>query len=982
MSRTGVYLLTIALLLATACTAHAASKLDVTITNPGFEDGVTGWGWSTMGGCQSSYRSETANPHSGRKCLVLVNESGFGPNVYGRLVQAARVQPDTVYEFSVWVRGEGVEAAQGPSHFTDWMTYTVNLPSGTFGWTRVTGRVRTRPDQFFLNLGLNVVNSCKALAIDDVTLRAVGDEFKGQGVEGSVVAPRRVVGDDAPGYLAAIVRSTLSDASVEAIISSDRAVILSKRAGLRRGETEIDWKWNSRKAPFGDYACVVRVVDSAGKSLAETRWAMAKVKSPISDDIDRVDARLPEFESLYKQCQAKGIALDYPTAARTMLKECIPLARQDLRAGHDWRAQFAVTDFNRSIDEAISQMKAYLADPSLSPNVPRYQTGKVSVDGLSFVGNSKDNQGAVRRGPLFFCGFGHFKRVRDDIPLWPGYGVNIIQFSEFGPSTVFPSEGKVSLDYVRTLRKTLDDAAKHNVRVDFLLSPHYFPQWAMDKWPHLAKGNGGFISYNVDAPEAKTLVEKFLRLVIPMVKDKPALHSFCLTNEPVMINFADCDNTRPMWLDYLARAHGTIDALNRHYGTSFSSFADVPLQAKGPELYDYCIFAQERFSAWHKWMADICHELAPDIPVHAKAMSTELNPGTVGWGVDHELLGQLLDLNGNDCFMSPAGGPGYSVDWALQGSSYDMQRSWARKPIFNSENHLTGDFSRSYVAPEHFRTALWQGAVHGQGATTIWVWDRTDDPAECLYGNVGDRPGCGQAVGTTCMDLNRFADEVTALQNAKSPVALLYSASSMIRNGGAHSGAIWRLYTALNFCGVKVDFISEKQLAAGKGSQYRMIILPQASHVTDAAFQGLRDLTSTTRVVFVNECLTGDPYGKPRPAALVAELRARSTILTDGDSMTVLWPALRKHLGDLGALPEVSVVDAQTGEPVWGVEWLSANVSGRTVINMVNLTDQPKDIKIVRAGRDLSARDLLSLGGRRIVRRLRPITPVLAEVIR
>jgi hypothetical protein len=93
----------------------------------------------------------------------------------------------------------------------------------------------------------------------------------------------------------------------------------------------------------------------------------------------------------------------------------------------------------------------------------------------------------------------------------------------------------------------------------------------------------------------------------------------------------------------------------------------------------------------------------------------------------------------------------------------------------------------------------------------------------------------------------------------------------------------------------------------------------------------------------------------------------------------------------------VSVVDATTGEPAWGVEWLPVTVGGRTVINMVNLTDKPVDVKIIRGEhviyermnapadiRDvepsLNAVDLLSLGGREKVKTLKPITPVLAEI--
>ena len=45
-------------------------------------------------------------------------------------------------------------------------------------------------------------------------------------------------------------------------------------------------------------------------------------------------------------------------------------------------------------------------------------------------------------------------------------------------------------------------------------------------------------------------------------------------------------------------------------------------------------------------------------------------------------------------------------------------------PVFNSENHVIFDREMRYIPPEHVRAALWQEAIHGQSATTIWVWER------------------------------------------------------------------------------------------------------------------------------------------------------------------------------------------------------------------------------------------------------------------
>lgn len=969
------------------CASAAASSLVPTVPNSGFESGVDGWAWYTMGGAQVGFSLDARDPHSGKSCVMFSNASGVAPNVYGRLHTNVNVLQSTRYELSCWARGEDVSGEGGATHFTDWSTYTLNLPTGDFGWKKVSVEFTTHAGQTVLNLGINIVNKCKTLAIDDIVLRPLGGQINGDNITGVILANPRVIGNNTPAPIAAVIENSNDRAAgVDAYLTIGERKVSFRRRAARPGENTFQWYWNTGKTPFGKYECTVRVLDRKGTALASGSTTIEVADSPILHDLASVEARKKEFDALYKRCEAKGIRLDYPAAAKVMLEQFIPLAHKDLRQGFEWRAQIAIPDFNRSLDEGIATMKAYLADPELAPIVKRYKTGRVDIDGLSFIGDRVDSNGKKDHGPLFFCGYGHFYQARKDIPLWPSYGVNIIQASEFGPSAIFPEEGKVDLTQAKTLVRTLDEAAKHNVKVDFLISPHYFPEWVLNKYPHLRKGGGGFFGLCVDDPVAKDIMEKFLRLVVPMIKDKPALHSFCLSNEPVFPNIAGCDNTKQMWLDYLARTHGTIETLNERYGMAetetghYKSFDEVPYSGD-PQAYDWIVFDQQRFANWHRWLADIIHEMAPNVPTHAKVMSNQLNAGAVTWATDQELFGNLLELNGNDCYIFPTGNPAWPLDPWLQNTSYDIQRSFARKPVFNSENHITPDNSTYYIAPEHFRTALWQGAIHGQGATTIWVWEH-DYSGSCLTGNVMDRPGSAQAVGTTCLDLNRFAEEVTALQNVKAPVAIVYSMSSIIRRGGEHAGSVLRAYQGLSFRGIPIDFISEKQLAAGKASQYRMIIVPEAETLTDAAFDAIRALPTSTRLLVMNQCFTRNEYGRKRDPQLVKEVTNRAVAIKDGDPEKVVWPELLKQLEAVYALPDYQVVDAKTGEPIWGVEWLPARLNGRTVISLLNYTNTPHEIKILRRGIPVQARDLLSLGGAEKVSTVKLLTPVLAEVDR
>jgi hypothetical protein len=515
-----------------------------------------------------------------------------------------------------------------------------------------------------------------------------------------------------------------------------------------------------------------------------------------------------------------------------------------------------------------------------------------------------------------------------------------------------------------------------------LISPHYFPEWALNKWPHLRNGGGGFLTFIPDEKEAKQVVEDYLRIVIPIFRDKPALNTICLSNEPELRDTARATNTRPMWNAYLSKVHGNTETANKLYGTSYKSFDDVPIPGNNdyaaPQFYDWCSFNNERFAAWHKWMADIIHEMAPGVPVHAKVMSTAFFQDHPAVGTDRELFAELGQLNGNDCYFQGAGASGWAVPWQFMAISYDLQRSVARKPIFNSENHLTPDFNTIYVSPDHYRTALWQGAVHGQGITTIWCWERVDDPGNCLYGLVMDRPGCAEAVGKVNLDLNRFADEVAAIQNEKSPVDILYSTTSFAKDQG-FTDACRQVHPGLSFHGFKVDFITEKQLQAGKGKEYKLIVFPQTTHVLPETFKAVKALPESVKLAFYGDCLSQDPYGNPMPADELKSLQDRALTISKPQGWNFGFD-MPSELEKLGALPEVRVVDALTGKPIWGLEWIPAKIGNRTVISIINLRNVDMHVKILLNGKRVDAKDLLSLGGKDLVRLIKPITPVLAEL--
>ena len=220
------------------------------------------------------------------------------------------------------------------------------------------------------------------------------------------------------------------------------------------------------------------------------RAATAGPDSVCLADLDRVQARMAEFDRLYAKCRVAGIALDYPAVAKTTLEQFIPLAWKTPGAGRQ-TGPIGVEGFADDTGWGRRRDDGLVADPSLAPNARHLETGGVETRGLTFVGSRVDAQGRHDRGPVFFCGYGHFTQVRKDMQRWPAYGVNIIQI-ELGPANTLVGENEVSLREAEAIIKVLDEAAKRNVRVDILLSPHYFPGWAYAKSAELSRGGAAW----------------------------------------------------------------------------------------------------------------------------------------------------------------------------------------------------------------------------------------------------------------------------------------------------------------------------------------------------------------------------------------------------------------------------------------------------------------------------------------------------------
>ena len=696
-----------------------------------------------------------------------------------------------------------------------------------------------------------------------------------------------------------------------------------------------------------------------------------------------------EIKALIEECESKGISTDYETANLRIIELFVPFGLNDASEDKltaqdrdlwmvDWvgygdetkgndktdRADYILEELKKLSADTIAALQDYLSGSRVPQQTSKYVTSDIGTDGVSFT--ATDDSGEER--PMFFTGYGHFSQAMTDIPIFSDIGVNIIQ-AEIGISRVMAEDenGNFILDpdseYLDKFIQMLDNAAEHNIAVNVLLSPHYLPNWFKTKYPDAVAQN-----YFTRNDDMKRLIEAYIDAVVPRIKDHPAVHSICLTNEPGC-QFNRSTDLQP-YRDYLNELFGgDIESLNSAYGTDYSDFSEIEFPdykllhepeenaEQIPQIYDFLNFNDKSFTEFHKWMYDLILEHDPDVLAGTKIMQTfdcderEWRRNFLWRGIDPEMLGGVLTINGNDANNYMNDPQDYQWDINSKMCFYDLQASVSDAPVFDFENHVIRDRDTNYGGEEmanHVASDVWEGTLHGRGGTTLWVWERTYDDTHDFAGSILNRPDVVAETSKTMLDIGRLTDELTALEKSDKRVGILYSKAARAYSN-YNSNALMKAYEAAVYSGEKVDFVTANQINTGKltSSDIEILLVPVCTHVEDGVLEGINDyIAAGGKVIIIgDDSLSANQYNKPLNSEVRSNVFANSTVLTvvkegpdqlkQPDSEDI-WDTICgvKRENSIGS--GVEITDSETGEPVYGIACQSTEQDGRMLINICN----------------------------------------------
>ena len=644
--------------------------------------------------------------------------------------------------------------------------------------------------------------------------------------------------------------------------------------------------------------------------------------------------------------------------------------KEDMPQGMTNRVIRLARELARIAPRARAEAKRIASGEERDMPVPRFKSGPVKTRGCIIYGRREWPDGRVEEDkPVMLNGWGHFWNAQRDIIPLNRMGGNFLQ-RDVGLSSFMPTKGTVNTNALDNFRKVADRCLAADTPLDFHLCAHYMAGWAKANSPESKHCNNHFMGFCVHDPYMVGVITDFQTRAAALTKDHPGLLAYCLTNEPGSRDVSKCQHLRAVWEDWLAARYGTVERMNELWGTNYVAFADVEMPAwpdlpKTPRGLEFVRCNRKAFADFHESLVKAVKTVAPDVPLHSKLLidtslgspDTKSRYGFPFWSNDGMRFAEMFDLLDHDGVYFPEPKGKWPNRWGSHQMACDFLRSFADKPLMDTENHILPDNSEwMSVSPVHCYSALWQEAIHGLRMSAQWCWQRGTPKETCFNGLAQGRPECLEAMGR-CM------------QSEPPTVLMMWSLSSMVL-GTKHSGC----YTAASFLGEPLGFVTEEFLARYLKDgvmrrpleSARVILLPGVTHLPDESVAALKRLEAAgIKILALGAELGFDDLGRPRGKTPWRSLSRKVAVEKTGDLFDDKpSDTVEDIFFELKAETAFEVLSREAANwnlpkrpglvrPVFGVETHGYEQNGVRRIALCNHLRKPVEVELESDGLDL-----------------------------
>jgi len=460
----------------------------------------------------------------------------------------------------------------------------------------------------------------------------------------------------------------------------------------------------------------------------------------------------------------------------------------------------------------------------------------------------------------------HWPRERweTDAQMMQDAGLNIVRMAEFAWIDLEPQEGQFEFGWLDEALAVLD---RHGIKAILGTQTAAMPAWVPRKYPEVlaTQKDGTRITWGVRKNNCFTsgtyrlLSERITRAMAEHFKDAPNVIGWQTDNE-FGHPFCYCATCRAEFQDWLRRKYGSIDALNRAWGTHFwghkvTTWGEIVIP-DDPNMHNpsACLDWQ-RFYSWLnvRFQHDQVNILRQVCPHHL---------------ITHNFMGLFPELNYYDLAADldlvawdnyPVWGKPERPYRAAEGA--DLMRSLKKKNFWIMEQTAGpggwGAYGRN-PRPGEIRSIAFQQIAHGADGILWFRWRTCTAGREQYWHGLLGHDGKGlrryREAAQTAADLHKLANALEGT-TVQAQVAIIYDYDSLwavrIQPGYAannYHAAMDRLYRALNRAGVAVDFIRPND----DFSPYKAIFAPDLYVLPDAVAQSLSNYVQNGGVLLAD----------------------------------------------------------------------------------------------------------------------------------
>ena len=469
----------------------------------------------------------------------------------------------------------------------------------------------------------------------------------------------------------------------------------------------------------------------------------------------------------------------------------------------------------------------------------------------------------------------------DDARRMREMGIRYVRIAEFAWSVIEPAPGRLAWDW---LDRAVDSLHAEGLKVVMGTPTATPPKWLVDAHPEilavdaqgLVRSFGSRRHYCFSSPVYREQSARIVRLMAERYGRHDAVAAWQTDNEygchDTVLSYSAA--ARQAFRRWLMQRYGSIEALNRAWGTVFWSQCQTDFEAIDPPIgsvteanpaqrLDYRRFASDEVVSFNRAQVDILRAHSPGRRIAHNYMGffTEF---------DHHAVSRDLDIASWDSYPI-----GFTQDRA--GLTDAEKRRWMRTghpdiPAFHHDLYRGMCKGRWWVmeqqpgpvnwaawnpAPEDGMVRLWtwQAFAHGAEVVSYFRWRQVRFAQEQMHAGLNrpdralDQGGVeATQVGEELLDLRR-ATELAGLK-VTPRVALLFDYDShwmgQIQPQGADYSVIhecFRAYSALRGLALDVDVLPSNAPLSG----YALIVLPALLHVSEALAAALS--ASTAQIV-------------------------------------------------------------------------------------------------------------------------------------